>query len=112
MDSAAKDIDERLQKAGNHLDYLDELYEKLGQKIDEWDVKSVTLLIASIKCYILNQRIIKFFELLIENYENINEKWYNNIIRNTTFNTNKLIDEDFTHAINFLIHFTLSNIKK
>ena len=51
MDSAAKDIDERLQKAGNHLDYLDELYEKLGQKIDEWDAKSVTLLIASIKCY-------------------------------------------------------------
>ena len=73
LDSAAKDIDERLQKAGNHLDYLDELYEKLGQKIDEWDAKSVTLLIASIKCYILNQRIIKFFELLIENYENINE---------------------------------------
>ena len=46
-----KDIDERLQKSGNHLDYLDELYEKLGQKIDEWDAKSVTLLIASIKCY-------------------------------------------------------------
>ena len=112
LDSAAKDIDERLQKAGNHLDYLDELYEKLGQKIDEWDAKSVTLLIVSIKCYILNQRIIKFLELLIENYENINEKWYNNIIRNTTFNTNKLIDEDFTHAINCLIHFTLSNIKK
>ena len=112
MDSAAKDIDERLQKAGNHLDYLDELYEKLGQKIDEWDAKSVTLLIASIKCYKLNQRIIKFLELLIENYENINKKWYNNIIRNTTFNTNKLIDEDFTHAINCLIHFTLSNIKK
>ena len=101
MDSAAKDIDERLQKAGNHLDYLDELYEKLGQKIDEWDAKSVTLLIASIKCYILNQRIIKFFELLIENYENINEKWYNNIIRNTTFNTNKLIDEDFLMRLIF-----------
>ena len=63
-------------------------------------------------CEELNESIIYFAELLFENYNNDNKKWYNNIIRNTTFNTNKLIDEDFTHAINFLILFTLSNIKK
>ena len=63
-------------------------------------------------CEELNESIIYFAELLFENYNNDNKKWYNNIIRNTTFNTNKLIDEDVTHAINYFNSFHFIKYKE
>ena len=53
--------------------------------------------------------ILTFAKLLFKNYNNDKERWYNNIRRNTYFNIYKVINEDFTHVLNYFKTFNFTN---
>ena len=102
------EFNERMNKGKEHMQYLSDLYNRAINILNDYNKKN-QIEYAYQKCKALNEDILTFANLLFKNYNNDKERWYNNIRRNTYFNIYKVINEDFTHVLNYFKTFNFTN---